>query len=607
MHASIRAMKRPGPLVPDTLLGHNLEMAGDTAAGLLAERMDNPRFTGLADAQTGVAPGWQPGRSRNLGGLRFELTPGMGLGGRSAQLVHNYGGRADAGLVQTRRWLRAGETLEVTLWARAQHHPVTLRVGLRPLAARAPVYCEARIPITHTYWHEYRATLRVPRDDMSAVFFCFLEEPGLVWLDQMHLWPEGADVMRADVREAFRSLKIPVLRFPGGSVTGGYHWRHGTGAAELRPTLPDPVFKWQVDYTFGTDEYLALCAEQHILPQITVNIGTGTPIEAEEWAAYVARWFREHGLALPPMYWQIGNEQYGAWELGNMPGELYADLLRAFVPGVRRAYPNARIIALGPEMGQGLDAHVSLPWRAPVLERAGDLVDVLALQWYGAGWNDDPAQELLQALRGANTLAQQVSRAIRDCRERKLPTRLAVTEWNYWRHASHYDDLGFLEPYDVLHGLFAAAVLHRFVRLVPDLELANFYHLINPMGIFISRGPDLQETPLAALFRLYRPAFPGRAIPLEISAPDLEHDLPALDAIATENEGGRWLFLVNIHPTESITVDLGQAPICEQGQALVGTGLRAGWHTETISLDTRHIIIPAQSIARLHGKPGEVP
>jgi alpha-L-arabinofuranosidase len=491
--------------------------------------------------------------------------------------------------------------LELVLWARAQHHPVTLHVGLGPLAARAPLYSAAQIAVASTYWCEYRVTLQTPQNDTSAVFFCFLEEEGLVWLDQVHLHPAGAGTMRDDVRTAFQSLQIPVLRFPGGSVTGGYHWQFGTGPAHLRPALPDPVFKWQVLYDFGTDEYLDLCTQQGILPQISLNIGTGTPQEAEEWAAYVADWYRKRHLALPPMYWQIGNEQWGAWELGNMSGELYAEALRAFVPGVRRAYPAARIVALGPEYGETLKAASRLPWRAPVLDKAGDLIDLVVMQWYGTGWDEDANVELLQALRAANALQATVQRAITDCRATGRPTRVGVTEWNYWRHASHYDDLGFLEPYDVLHGLFVAAVLHQFVRATPDLELANFYHLINPMGVFISRGPQVQETPLAPLFRLYRPAFPGQVIPLRVEGVDLADGLAAVDAVALTNDAGHWLLVANRHPSEAMIVNLVDWPAFAGGQVLIGEGLREGWRSASIASESGQVVVPPQSVARLLG------
>lgn len=602
IHVSVRLAGEPIHTAPATLLGHNLEVAGDTVAGLLTERLSNPKFRGPADPLTGVAPGWQPVLHHNIQGMRFELTPGLSLSGQESQLIHNYSGRGSIGIGQTGCWLRAGERLEVCLWARAQHHPVTLCVGIRPLALHAPIYDAACVPITATYWKEYRATLTSPRDDEQALFFIFLEEPGLVWLDQVHLRPQGAGTVRADLLAAIRTLGIPVLRFPGGCISTNYHWRYGTGPAHLRPNLPDPVFKWEVSYEFGTDEYLELCHALGIQPHITINIGSGTPEEAGEWAAYCAAWFRERGLTLPTIYWQMGNEHYGAWELGNMSGALYAEALREFVPAVRRGYPRARIIALGPETGEGLQAGERLPWREPVLERAGDLVDLLALQWYVSGWNEDPAIQQANALKGARELARAIQRAAADCRRWGLPIRVAVTEWNFWLRAAHYDGGVFLEPYDVQHGLFVSAVLHHFTRLVPDMELGNFYHLVNPMGIFISRGPTIQETPLADVFRLYRPAFPGQVLPLEIDSPPFADEISTVDAVCLRTSEADWLFLANRSLSEGAEVKLeGLAP-WDEVRILAGESPQAPFERGETRVEGGKINLPPLSIARLRSR-----
>ncbi len=605
MQAILRTVGKAGHIAPATLLGHNLEMAGDTAAGLSPDRLSNTHFVGPADRMTGIAHGWQPGSSHNLAGIRFYLTPGMGLEGCEAQLIHNYSGRGGSGILQTGRFVRAGEQLGVTLWARAQHHPVNLSVGLRPWEGQVPLYDKATIPITTTYWQEYRTALAAPEDDNDAVFFCFLEEEGLVWLDQIHLRPEGKGIVRPDLVEAIRGLEIPVLRFPGGCISTNYHWRYGTGPEHLRPTLPDPVFKWETEYSFGTDEYLTLCHEMGIKPHITVNIGTGTPGEAGEWAAYCAAWYRDRGLDTPEIYWQMGNEHYGVWELGNMSGEMYADALWAFVPAVRAAYPRARIVALGPETGEGLRPGTRTPWRAPVLDRAGHLVDLLALQWYVSGWDEDPSRQKIKAFQGVQALVRAIQAADHDCRQRGLDTRIAVTEWNYWLRATHHDERGFLEPYDVLHGLFAAEVLHQFARLAPSLELANFYHLVNPMGVFISRGPIIERTLLADLFQLYRPAFPARVQLIEVLSstsmpvPHLADGIPTIDALALCGDEAEWLFITNRSEDEEAVLSLEDTRY-QRGVILSGASLDAmSWTHQLYTAASNSLVVPPLSVVRL--------
>lgn len=602
MEVQIRAEAPAAAYVPATILGQNLEMAGDTAAGLTTDRLTNSRFLGPADPQTGLAPDWQPGLSHNCPGVRFELTAGMSLSGYWSQLIHNYGGRRGVGMLQTRRWIRAGERLVVSLWARAQHRPATLRVGLRPVDLPAPAYAEQEIRIETTYWRPYTAVLTVPKDDGQAVFTCLMDEPGMVWIDQIHLRPEGAEAVRQDLIEAWRELGMPVLRFPGGCISTNYHWRLGTGPQHLRPTMPDPVFKWDTSYEFGTDEYLALCWDLGITPHLTVNVGSGTPDEAAEWVGYCRAWHVDQGLDPVPLYVGIGNEQWGAWELGNMTGEMYARALRDYVPNIRAACPEARIIALGPKMGEALLPRERLPWRQPVLDEAADLVDLLALQHYVSAWHEDPALDLPQALRGVEKMAAEIAELIADCQSAGGRIRAAVTEWNLWRRAAHHDERGFWEPQDVTHALFVAAVLNHFCRLAPGLELANHYHLLNPMGLYISRGPALQVAPAVEIFRLYRRALPGRRVPLQVTSPDVDAadgsaGIPAVDAVCIQGAEQTWLLAANRHATQEARVELEDLGGIQEVVALVSTPDGTGWSPYEPVWAASSVALPPQTVA----------
>ena len=598
MHIVIHGGNPPTAIAPATLLGHNLELAADTGPGMLSERLINPKFTGPAHPLTGIAPEWQPAMSNNVPGMRYELTQGMFLSGGESQLMHNFGGRPYMGILQTERWVRAGEPLEVELWARVQHHPVTLHLMLRPWHANAPAYDTTTITVDASYWKPYRCTLTAPCDDTEAVFACLMQEAGMVWLDQVHLRPAGSGPLRQELLEQIRSLQIPVLRFPGGCITTLYHWRFGTGPAHLRPVLPDPVFKWDVNYEFGTDEYLAMCQEMGIQPQISINLGTSTPEETEEWAAYCAEWYRRRGLPLPEIYWGIGNEQWGSWEVGNLTGEMYVAALRDFVPRIRAAYPRSRIVAMGVTTGQGYLADDSSPWRQPLLEQVPDLFDLLSLQLYSTGWDSDLAVQQEKIFQGARGLLNQIDEVIADCRAHGLQKPVAVTEWNLWLHAGHYDGKGFLEPYDVQHGLYVAGMLMAFTRRVPELELATFYHLLNPMGVFISRGPQVEETPLAAVFRLFRPAYPGEILPITVESPMLVEDIPLVDAVCLRTPDATWLLATNRSLREEAEITLDRLPAVHDGLMLVGDSPLGGFTAVAVESTQERITLPPLSIAR---------
>jgi alpha-N-arabinofuranosidase len=326
--------------------------------------------------------------------------------------------------------VRKEETLEVDLWALAQYNPTRIEFGIRPAAKKLPAFDKTEVVIDAPYWKNYRFTLKATEDDEEAEFFIRVIELGLVWFDQIHLRPAGK-FLRDDVIAAIRSMRPPVLRFPGGCESTVYRWRNGTGPAHLRPPVHDPVFKNRLNYDFGTDEYFQLCHDLGAIPHISVAVGSGTPDEAGEWAAHCAEWFRKRGSEPAFMYWHIGNEHYGMWELGHMSAPMYAHVLKEFAPRIRRAYPNCRIIAQGPPK-----AYSPWPereeWRKTILAQAGDCFDVMALQMYGvaSGWPTNRDEFAKKMYAEIEEKAQLVRDAIRECAAASPGKTVAVTEWN---------------------------------------------------------------------------------------------------------------------------------------------------------------------------------
>ncbi len=566
---SVHASRRTGAVVPAALLGHNLELALGSSESLLTDRLRNPKFLGPADAQTGIVPGWQPPNA-NYAGISYAWKAGEGIEGSGAQLVLSVSNRAGKGLVQPGCWIRRGERLAVELWARAIHDPVTIRVGVRPAAVWAEAYAAAEVQVASACWQPYNLELTVPVDDDTAAFFIWVDQPGVLALDQVHLRPAGGGIVRRDVLARMGEFGIPLLRFPGGCVTTAYHWRFGTGPHYRRPILPDPVFNHELIYDFGTDELLAFCHEYGVTPVMTVNIGTGTPDEASEWAAYCADWYRCRRLPLPPMYWQLGNEPYGWWERSHMTGEMYAATVRELAPGIRKAYPGARLVALGMAEGYALNNGM-YPWRGPLLDAVAADCDVLALQLYAVlAPQADPAAQQAAVLGAVVRNAQTLADAVTDCRARGLPTTVALSEWNLWLHASHFAPEGFVEPMDLQHGLYAAGMFHRFAQLAPDMEFAAMYQIVGCMNTLAVMRDQVRDTVVAEVFRLYRPALPGRRVELAVVSPELAPGVAAVEAMAFTRGRRTWAFLVNRSLDRVFSVDLEGLPAFAGGVTLAG-------------------------------------
>jgi alpha-L-arabinofuranosidase len=569
--ATVTNSGRTSRIAPSELLGHNLELAFAAHSALLSDRLENPKFSGPANPQTGIAKGWRTPTS-NYMGISYELVSGEGIMGSEAQIIQSTSNRGGKGLLQPGRWFRSGERLEVILWARAIHTPATLRVGIRPNTTATPDYASAEILLRSACWQEYRVILEATADTDNGVFFIWLEKTGLVEIDQVHLRTVGSAIVRQDVLSALKAFQMPLLRFPGGCITTAYHWRFGTGPNHLRPVHLDPVFKSDMSYDFGTDEYLEFCSNAGITPVVCLNIGTGTPTEAAEWATYCADWFRSRGRELPLIYWQLGNEQDGYWERSHMNGEMYAEVIKEMVPGIRKAYPNSKIAALGPEKGFCLDTGKQ-PWRQTLLDVAGDLIDVIALQLYAiVPTNPDAAIQHANVLQSADRNAKTLSEAAEDCKRRGLPVRVALSEWNLWLHASHFDPEGFVEPMDIQHGLFASAMFHHLARQSPEMAYAAMYQIIGCMNTFAIKGPEVKATHMADIFSLYRPAFPGEVLDLTTESPQAVPEVAAVDALALLRDSDTWIFLSNRSLTDTAAVALngfGSQP--EEGLTLSGS------------------------------------
>ncbi|HPS14084.1 MAG TPA: alpha-N-arabinofuranosidase, partial [Prolixibacteraceae bacterium] len=163
------------------------------------------------------------------------------------------------------------------------------------------------------------------------------------------------DGYRTDVVNAFKELKVPVLRWPGGCFADTYHWKDGIGAQKNRPSIVN--VHWgnvTEDNSFGTHEFLNFCELIGTEPYLSINVGSGSIQEASEWVEYVtsanenpmSALRKKNGREDPwnVKFWGIGNETWGCG--GEMRPEYYADVYRQYSTYVRGN--NLQKVAVGP-------------------------------------------------------------------------------------------------------------------------------------------------------------------------------------------------------------------------------------------------------------------
>jgi alpha-L-arabinofuranosidase len=312
---------------------------------------------------------------------------------------------------------------------------------------------------------------------------------------------------RSDVIAALRELRVPVVRWPGGCFVSAYHWKDGIGPQ--RRSGYDKAWRVEEPNTFGTDEFIAWCLEIGAEPYICTNAGTGTPEEMSDWVEYCnlpsqGNWARQrqaNGYTKPHNvhFWSIGNENYGAWEMGAKTNAEWGRFVVESAKMMRRVDPSIRLLAA---------ALPDLDWTLNLLRTAGSFLDMVSIHgYYDPLWQkNQPSDYLACILR-----TPQIESAIRTTEqvialagyEGKIG--IAFDEWNLrgWHHpdgntpeaiaARDLNDLN--STYTMADAVFSAGFLNTCLRHAGTLKMANMAPVINTRGpLFVHPGGVVRRT-----------------------------------------------------------------------------------------------------------------
>jgi alpha-N-arabinofuranosidase len=294
---------------------------------------------------------------------------------------------------------------------------------------------------------------------------------------------------RRDVMESVRTLRPPLLRWPGGNFVSGYHWVDGIGPKEQRPRRIELAWHGEESNRFGTDEFMQYCRAVGTEPYLCVNMGTGTMDEAQAWVEYCngtgntywANLRRQNGHEEPygVKYWGLGNEMYGQWQIGMLKAEDYVKKAREFAKIMKWTDPSIRLVSCG-ELGW-------TDWDRIVLEGLAPYVDYHSIHIY-TGSSDYYSNVLAphQAER-ALQICQALIDQVRYNQNISHPIHVAYDEWNVWfREKSSESQLE--ERYTLADALAVATYLNGFIRHCRTVKIANYAQLVNVIApIFTSK------------------------------------------------------------------------------------------------------------------------
>ena len=327
--------------------------------------------------------------------------------------------------------------------------------------------------------------------------------------------------VRKDVIEAFKEIKMPVLRWPGGCFADEYHWKDGIGEKSQRKKMINTNWGGVTeDNSFGTNEFFDLCEEIGCEPYLAGNLGSGTVQELSEWIEYItfdgvspmADLRRKNGREKPwkLKYLGIGNENWGCG--GSMRPEYYCDEYRRYQSFCKNFSGNELYkVACGPNSND-------YNWTDVVMSNLGEWhTKAISLHYYTVptgDWNkkgsatefsDEEYYETISKTLYMDELIKRHSE-IMSRRDPEGKIGLIVDEWGCWYDVEEGTNPGFLYQQNTMRdALVAGMTLNIFNKHSDRVKMACIAQLINVLqSVMLTDGDKMIKTPTYYVFHMMR-------------------------------------------------------------------------------------------------------
>ena len=379
---------------------------------------------------------------------------------------------------------------------------------------------------------------------------------------------------RKDVLVKMKELQVPVLRYPGGTVTKIYHWKDGIGPRAERPARPNLIWGGVEDNHFGTDEYIKYCREIGAQPSIVVNMSTGTAEEAANWVeycngtsdTYYANLRRKYASEEPyhVKFWSLGNEEAAREDAGRLYNpEKYAEESWYYAKLMKLTAPSIKLFMVADPLKN--------EWNDVVLKSLSPICDYISVHWYIGTSNDDPNSIYQQinrfdtCLTNLGVYLEQFPKQVENFPQwyrfppREEAIKISVDEWGIWE-----SDCGGQYNLDCdytwKHALATASFLNMLHRQAQNVKMANWAQSVNILGAILANDQGSVEQTVFYPLKYFRKYVGNEKLELNtenMSFLDTEKTIPALDISATFNKDSKEInvFLVN-RSENSISTDL---------------------------------------------------
>jgi alpha-N-arabinofuranosidase len=394
---------------------------------------------------------------------------------------------------------------------------------------------------------------------------------------------------RTDVIELVRELGVTTIRYPGGNFVSGYRWEDGVGPREERPRRLDLAWHSTETNQIGLHEFQSWLDRVGSDLMLAVNLGTRGTQEALDLLEYAnsdartawtaARASNGREAPFDVRMWCLGNEMDGPWQLGHRNADDYGKIASRTAKAMRMLDPDLELVVCG-SSGRGMPTFGS--WERTVLEHTFDDVDFISCHSYYQEQGGDAQEFLASGVDMARFIESVVAIADSVAAAKASEKRIMISfdEWNVWYL---HDDQGgqndkpaekgwpvaprLLEDiYSVLDAVVFGDLLITLLQHADRVRSASLAQLVNVIAPIMTEpgGPAWRQTtfhPFALTSRLAQ----GRAVRVPVSAgvfaSERFGEVPTLNAVATLDDEGVSLFIVNRSATDAADLRIDLAPL----------------------------------------------
>ncbi len=382
----------------------------------------------------------------------------------------------------------------------------------------------------------------------------------------------NTDGIRNDIIEAFRNIKAPVFRWPGGCFAEEYHWQDGIGEKALRRKIVNTNWGGVTeDNSFGTHEFMRFCELVGCKPYINGNVGSGSVREMSEWIEYMTsdvespltEQRKKNGRAEPWKleYLGVGNENWGCG--GNMRPEYYADVYKRYQTFCRN-YSGNRLyrIACGP-------SSADYNWTEVMMKNLdSNNVDAIDLHYYtmpvwpemesATDFDDELYYKTIAAANFSDELITRHSEIMnRYDPEKKIG--LVIGEWGCWHNVEEGTNPGFLYQQNTMRDAIVAAIeLNVFNRHSDRVVMANLAQAVNVLqSVILTEDDKMIKTPTYHVFDLFKTHQNNEAVYCYTQNENMSEgkNAPMISVSASVNEKSMTVTAANCSLTEEADVE----------------------------------------------------